>query len=369
MREVTQNYTVMVPYQEMRQGVRNIPVCEPATVAYTVCVDRGRWETREITVSCAPACGPGGYGPGPYGYGPGYGVGPYGYSRWTAPVSGPLVGRPVGYGLAGYGVRGTAFSGYGYGGYGYGINYGPRLAYSSTPVYVAPGTWVPSGGAVTNVNFTDAAPAATVASNATQPYTGTTVVPNGTTAPNGAAATNGTTAPNGAAMTNGSVAPGCGSCAPQMIKQCVQVWVPNIVREQRTCTVMRTRFVQQTYEYPVTLCRAETRTRTVQVCENVAEQVTNDVPVTICVPEKRTKTSDVTKYKCVTETQKQSYTVMVPTQEQRQVQVNVCKMVPQTIQQTIKVWVPNCAPAAQEQVPSDAPTPAPPGPPTNPATF
>lgn len=161
----------------------------------------------------------------------------------------------------------------------------------------------------------------------------------------------------------------CGSCAPPpMTTQCIRVWVPSIVHEQVQQTVLQTKLVPQNYQYAVTVCKPEQRTRTVQVCETVAEQVTREVPETICVPEKRTRTYDVTKYKCVNETKSEQYTVMVPTKVEREVQVQVCRMVPKEVQQTIRVWVPGCAvpveapaveaPAAKEP-PTALPTPAP----------
>ena len=121
---------------------------------------------------------------------------------------------------------------------------------------------------------------------------------------------------------------GCGACPPQMITRCVRVWVPNVVREQHTRTVMVPQTVNQPYEYTVTVCRPERRTRDVQVCERVAEQVTREVPVTTCVPEKRQRTFQVTKYRDVVETKKVPYTVSVPYTVEREVQVPVCRVVP-----------------------------------------
>jgi len=228
MREVTQNYTVMVPHQEVRQGVRNVPVCEPVTLPYTVCVDQGHWETREV---------------------------------------------PVQYG---YGYRGPCGSCGGCGHY------------------------------------------------------------------------------QGASCTGCG---GCGSCVAPPQTRCVRVWVPNPVQVQRTRTVMQTRYVQQPYQYPVTVCRPEERTRTVQVCDRVAEQVTVDVPHTYCVPEKRTRTYDVTKYKNVEETKTQTYCVMVPHQEERDVQTQVCKMVQKVVQEKVRVWVPD-APACHDYGAAGCTTPA-----------
>ena len=316
---VAYDYTVMVQRTEMRKQTCIVykPVTREVAQTYTVMVpyQEMRQGVRNVPV-CEPAtiahtvCVDRGH---------------WETREVEVPCGGPGYGNAGGYGggyaaaygnrgygigRAGYGVPGTFFSGYGYGGYGWGYNYGPA------PVYSAGYAGYSAG------------------------YAGSSCAP---------------------------------ACPPPMVKQCVNVWVPNIVQEQVTRTVMRTKFVPQTYDYQVTLCRPEQRTRTVQVCDRVAEQVTTEVPVTICVPEKRTKTCEVTKYKCVTETQKQTHTVMVPSQEQRQVQVQVCKMVPKTIQQTVQVWVSGCAtPEHPEDLPKGtppaSPTIAPPAAP-GPATF
>lgn len=133
---------------------------------------------------------------------------------------------------------------------------------------------------------------------------------------------------------------GCGSCCqPQYVERQCRVWVPNIVRKEVPCTVMRYQTVQQPYEYNVTVCRPETRTQMVNVTEMVREQVTREVPVTVCVPEKRTRSYVVNLCRDVVEDKTDTYTVMVPHQVQKQVQVPVCRMVPQTVQQTVCRWV------------------------------
>lgn len=172
---------------------------------------------------------------------------------------------------------------------------------------------------------------------------------------------------------------GCGGCAPQYVTQCVRVWVPNLVTEEVACTVMRTKLVPQDFQYTVTVCKPEQRTRTVQVCETVAEQVTKQVPYTVCVPEKKTRTVEVTKYRDVVEEKTETFTVMVPKQVTKAVAVEVCKMVPKTVEQTIRVWVAdpcgaapagcgNCAPAV-EAAPQAAPQAAPKKPAPNPAPL
>jgi hypothetical protein len=157
----------------------------------------------------------------------------------------------------------------------------------------------------------------------------------------------------------------CGGCAPPpTVTQCVRVWVPNLVTQDVQCTVMQTRLVAQPYQYTVTVCKPEQRTRNVQVCETVAEQVTKQVPVTVCVPEKQSRTVQVTRYRDVTEQKTDAYTVMVPKRVTKEVAVQVCKMVPKTIEQTIRVWVPDScgAPAANPASTSEpvSPLPVPP---------
>ncbi len=223
VRTVNQNYTVMVPHVERRQGVQHIVECRPEQALRTICVDRGHWETREIQVPC-------------YGYGYGYGY------------------------RAGCGGCGS-----------------------------------------------------------------------------------------------------CGGCAPPMVTRCVRVWVPQYVQQQVAYTVMKQYVVAKPYEYNVTVCKPETRTRQVQVCEQVAQQIVREVPVVTCVPEKKTRTFDVTRYKDVTETKVDKYTVMVPHQVERTIQVPVVRCVPKTVQCTVRKWVCDPVPAcmAPAVVPAPKATPAP----------
>jgi len=165
---------------------------------------------------------------------------------------------------------------------------------------------------------------------------------------------------------------GCGACPPATTTRVVRCWVPNVVREQVTRTVMVPQTVNQPYDYAVTVCKPETRVRDVQVCRTVAEQVTREVPVTTCVPEKRQRTFQITKYRDVVETKKVPYTVQVPYTVEKQIQVPVCRVVPKVITQTCRVWVPDCgqsvgcaAPVGEAHAapahaaPAKGPTPAP----------
>jgi hypothetical protein len=172
---------------------------------------------------------------------------------------------------------------------------------------------------------------------------------------------------------------GCGACPPPMTTRVVRCWVPNIVKEQVTRTVMVPQTVNQPYQYAITVCSPEKRVRDVQVCRQVAEQVTREVPVTTCVPEKRQRTFQVTKYRDEVDVKQVPYTVMVPYTVDKEIQVPVCRVVPKVVTQTCRVWVPDCgqsvgcadavgpAPAAApvdpqrspRMAPTDAPTPAP----------
>jgi len=147
---------------------------------------------------------------------------------------------------------------------------------------------------------------------------------------------------------------GCNGCAPPMVTRCVRVWVPKIVQQQVTQTVMKQQVIARPYQYDVTVCRPETRVRQVQVCETVATRVEKDVPVVHCVPEQKTRSFQVTRYRDVTEDKVQNYTVMVPYQVEKTILVPVCKIVPRTITETCRKWVADAIPA-----PAGAPTPAP----------
>lgn len=170
---------------------------------------------------------------------------------------------------------------------------------------------------------------------------------------------------NGCGHTGGCGA-GCGY-APVCTTTC-RVWVPNIVTiqvphtthrwvtsqeqyeypvtvchaETRTQVVKVARQVTepQTYEYPVTLCRAEPRTRTVKVCQYINEELVRDVPYTVSVPKSRVEEYDYTVYNSVPVEKVETYTVCVPYPVSREVQVQVCRMIPQVV----TVAVPCAAP-------------------------
>lgn len=85
------------------------------------------------------------------------------------------------------------------------------------------------------------------------------------------------------------------------------------------------------YNYTVTLCRPEVRVRKVDVCRQVPVQKVRQVKYCECVQKQREETYNVTVYDCVEEEQVQVYTVCVPHQVEREVQVQVCRMVPKVV--------------------------------------
>jgi hypothetical protein len=138
----------------------------------------------------------------------------------------------------------------------------------------------------------------------------------------------------------------CNRCGGAGTVTCMRrVWVPNVVQEPVECTVMRPHYSEQAYEYTVTECRPEVRTRTVQLCKYTMETRTRTVRVcsyqpeqrqrevsyTVCVPQERVQVCNVTSYRRVPEEKVVNYTVMVPEQVQREVIYQVCQMVPKTI--------------------------------------
>lgn len=115
-------------------------------------------------------------------------------------------------------------------------------------------------------------------------------------------------------------------------------WVPNVVTRQVTYTVMKPQVESVPYEYNVTLCRPETRTRTIQVPQIVREQKSREVEYMVAVPQRKTATRQVTEWRSVPEEKTANYTVTVPVTVEKQVPVRVCKMVAKTI--TCQVPVP-----------------------------
>jgi len=119
---------------------------------------------------------------------------------------------------------------------------------------------------------------------------------------------------------------------------CCRRWCPNPVQRPVQVTVMRSQQVQVPFQYPVTLCRPEVRSRMVQVCNYVDEPQTRDVHFTVMVPKQVSKTINVTTFRTVHEPRTQSYTVMVPEPYTQTVNVPVCQMVPKTIMCRVPVY-------------------------------
>jgi hypothetical protein len=138
----------------------------------------------------------------------------------------------------------------------------------------------------------------------------------------------------------------CDPCCVPTRTVCQRVWVPNLVEEDVTVTVCRPQMSEEPYEYQVTVCKPETRSTMVNVCQMRTEVRTamctvtdyetvtaeRQVSYTVCVPQERTWIQTVTTYKQVAEQVPCTYTVCVPQQVEREVQVQVCQMVAQTIQ-------------------------------------
>jgi len=149
----------------------------------------------------------------------------------------------------------------------------------------------------------------------------------------------------------GNCAPGCAApanCASPAPCATVRRWVPNIVKREVEYTCMQAQMEDVPYEYTVTLCRPEKRTRTIQVCDMVREQQSKEVQYTVCVPQTKTGTRQVTVCKTVPEEKTCTYTVNVPHTVQKEIQVQVCKMVPKEITCRVPVQVNcgTCAPCA-----------------------
>ncbi|MEX2173768.1 MAG: hypothetical protein WD872_05355 [Pirellulaceae bacterium] len=114
-----------------------------------------------------------------------------------------------------------------------------------------------------------------------------------------------------------------------------QVWVPNVVEEQVPVQVMRPQMVEVPYEYPVTLCRPETRHFTRTAARPRYENRTRDVAYTVAVPQMRERQVPHTTSRPVVEERVVSYTEMVPHTVERTVTVPVCTLVPRQVSYTV----------------------------------
>jgi len=157
-----------------------------------------------------------------------------------------------------------------------------------------------------------------------------------------------------------------------------RVWVPNLVHKQEACTVETIQAVQVPYEYQVTVCRPEIRTRTdkvctavptqesypyevhltrtenrsrtVQICEYVPEERTRTVNETVCVPRQKTESYCETVYRRVAEKQIRKETVCVPVCTTREVQVQVRRLVPKTVEVQVALQPVCCVPTLRKAV-------------------
>jgi hypothetical protein len=134
----------------------------------------------------------------------------------------------------------------------------------------------------------------------------------------------------------------CGGCESPPVCRTCRVWVPNWVRQQVPCTVMKPVVESVPCDYQVTLYKQETRTRPVQVCHLVAENRSEQVQYTVCVPQTRTGTRNVVECKCVAVPVTETYNVCIPYSVPKQVEYTVC--VPQTRTASREVTVCKCVP-------------------------
>ena len=136
----------------------------------------------------------------------------------------------------------------------------------------------------------------------------------------------------------------CGNCVLKPVVRTRKVWCPNIVtRQVETCVMKRVNECVP-YEYCVTVCKPEKRTRKVRTCHYVKEEKTRECNYTVCVPKKQTRTCNVTVCKPVMEERVQKYCVRVPHQVEKEIQVRVCKMVAKTITCKVACPAPSCDP-------------------------
>ncbi len=120
----------------------------------------------------------------------------------------------------------------------------------------------------------------------------------------------------------------CGSCCScQGHVRTYKVWVPNYVQDHVEVTVMKTKVIEVPHEYAVTVCKPETRVRTVKVSHVVPEERTREVNYTVCVNETRVRQVPVTKYRDVVETRTETVSVPVSYEVEKEVTVEVCRMV------------------------------------------
>ena len=140
----------------------------------------------------------------------------------------------------------------------------------------------------------------------------------------------------------------CASCAPAPVCNTIvtqNVWVPKIVQREVQCTVNTRQSKQVPYTCTVTLCKPESRTRTVQVCEMVRSLQECEYQVQLCKPETRSRTVQVCEM--VRSEQPYEYQVQLCKPEARTRQITVCKQVPEEKTRTVSYAV--CVPKTREE--------------------
>lgn len=136
---------------------------------------------------------------------------------------------------------------------------------------------------------------------------------------------------------------GCGACGGCGVMHVTRrVWRPNYVTEQVPVTVWQNTYVQEPYEYNVTVCVPEVHTRKVKVCRHITEPQSKEVVYTTYERQERQQTRNVTTYKVVAEQRQEQCTVMVPHQVEKQVTVMVCQTVAETISCQVPVYCGPC---------------------------
>lgn len=107
-------------------------------------------------------------------------------------------------------------------------------------------------------------------------------------------------------------------------------WVPQTIWEPIQVPVCRYESYQVPYQYPVTTCRYETRTRQVPVVRATTHYVPQTYSYTTYRPEVRTRVETCLTYRRVPETSMQTYTVSVPYVVNETVDRIVCRSIPHT---------------------------------------
>jgi hypothetical protein len=130
----------------------------------------------------------------------------------------------------------------------------------------------------------------------------------------------------------------CG-CVPQIVSTTRRVWVPNCVAVTENVRTYQTRYVPESFDYNVTVCRPKTMQRDVDVAHCEWEKKERDVICQVCVRVEKQGTRKVVTCKTTSEDKTISYNVCVPHQVTKKVPVQVCRMVPQTIMVNVPVPV------------------------------